>query len=64
MVVNNPRIRPYFLGGVALGPGGLPIDFHDFYGLSWFTGRSMEVEKEQHFCYFPIAILQQITIIS
>ena len=27
MVVNNPLIRPYFLGGVALG--GVPLDCHD-----------------------------------
>ena len=27
MVVNNPLIRPYFLGGWALG--GVPLDSHE-----------------------------------
>ena len=28
MVVNNPLIRPYFLGGGGIG--GVPLDSHDF----------------------------------
>ena len=27
MVVNNPLIRPYFLGGGGIG--GVPLDSHD-----------------------------------
>ena len=44
-MVNNPLIRPYFLGGgVALG-GGVPLDSHDL-GAPGHCARSRE--KPRH----------------
>ena len=35
MVVNNPLIRPYFLGGGGIG--GVPLDSHDFAQLGYVS---------------------------
>ena len=43
-MVNSPLIRPYFLGGVALG--GVPLDSHD----DVFHEKSFRVEK-MHFLF-------------